>query len=85
MLVIVVHEVDVEPQHVVESFAKREGNRLLVLYVKAGVERNFLIQEPEQLVYQTKELSFLVLQEVGAVFFVLVRDLQMNDESSVIY
>ena len=72
------HEVNVEPQHVEKCVAKRESNGLLVLGVKAGVERDFLVEETEYFVHQIEELSILVVQEVRAVLLVLVSDLQMH-------
>ena len=43
LLVVVVHEVNVKPQHVEKCVAKGESNGLLVLDVKAWVERNFFV------------------------------------------
>ena len=72
------HEVDVEPQDVEERVPKRESDRLLVLDVEAGVERDLLVQEAEEFVHQVEELPALVVQKVRAVLLVLVSDLQMN-------
>ena len=72
------HEVDVEPQDVEERVPKRESDRLLVLDVEAGVERDLLVQEAEEFVHQVEELPALVVQKVRAVLLVLVSDLQMK-------
>ena len=75
LLVVVVHEVDVEPQDVEERVPKRESDRLLVLDVEAGVERDLLVQEAEEFVHQVEELPALVVQKVRAVLLVPVSDL----------